>query len=1266
MRIVIDMQGAQTESRFRGIGRYTMEFAQAVVRNRGEHEIVLALSGLFPETIEPIRATFDGLLPQKNILVWHAPGPVKEEDSGNESRREAAELLREAFLASLQPDVIHISSLFEGYVDDAVTSVGLFDNETPVSVILYDLIPLKNTEQYLTPNPAYEQHYRRKIQSLQSAATYLAISEFSRQEAIDVLGFTDGQVVNISTSIDSQFQPQTIFLNTAAKLKQKLGVRASFVLYTGGADERKNLPRLIEAYAALPDHLRHSHQLLFAGKMHEGDTARFRQIASKVGLKESELLFTGYVSDEELVQLYNLCALYVFPSWHEGFGLPALEAMACGAPVIGANTSSLPEVIGLAEALFDPLDVDAITQKIAQALGNDGFRETLRRHGLRQAQRFSWDQTAQRALRTWEALPLGKACPAFNTVQSKGKPRLAFVSPMPPERTGIADYSAELLPVLAEQYTIDVVVTQAYTEAACIPHGVQVRDIAWFRAHAQSYDRVLYQVGNSPFHAHMLTLLEEIPGTVVLHDFYMSGLMAWLELQNIEPSVWTRALYASHGYRAVQARYRDVEDAKRRYPVNWQIPLHARGVIVHSSYSLKLAKRWYGEYDTNGWAVIPHLRSPASNVDRQLTRRQLGIGELDFVICSFGFLDETKQNHRLLNAWLQSELAAVQCCRIIFVGENNGGEYGAGLLRTMRDSGLGDRIRITGFASPDLFRQYLAAADLAVQLRSHSRGETSGTVLDCMNYALPLIVNANGSMAELDAQAVWMLPDDFTDDALVQALESLWRDPERRKAMGGRGQELIHERHAPQECARLYAQAIENAHQRSQTALPTLLNALAVQPSLARSDDAALLNLSQAISVNLPFQRPARRLFLDITAICSHDLKTGIERVARALLTVWLESPPAGFRVEPVYLACANGKWQHRLAARYTLDFLGCASAPLADEPVQPLDGDVVFVLDISGNTLVEATQAGLFAAYRDAGVVVQAVVYDLLPLQLTHVFPPGAEQGHAAWLKAVATFDGALCISRAVADDFLAWRAALDGLHDSRRAYKVGWSHLGADVSSSAPSLGLPGNAAQVLGAMNDRPSFLMVGTIEPRKGYLQVLEAYDRIWHEGVDVNLIIVGREGWKGLPPEMRRDIPETADRLANHPQLNRRLFWIDDASDEYLERIYGASTCLIAASYGEGFGLPLIEAAQHGLPLLVRDLPVFREVAGEHACYFVASSAADLAFAVRGWLRDFEAKKHRASVGLPWCTWAQSAANFAAAAFEGVSVPVGSTLAGPAA
>lgn len=405
MRIVIDMQGAQTESRFRGIGRSTMAFAQAVVRNRGEHEIILALSGLFPDTIEPIRAAFDGLLPQENILVWHALGPVLEGIEGNDRHREIAEVIREAFFAALEPDVVHICSLFEGYVDDAVTSIGRFDTETPVCVTLHDLIPLLNPDRYLRPNPRYEDHYLRKIEWLKRTSRYLAISESSKQEGISLLSAPKHHFINTMAAVEPYFQPQDISDTVADALKRKLAISRPFVLYTGGADERKNLPRLIEAYAGLPVQLRKHHQLVFAGRIPEGDIARLKHIARTSGLKDDELLFTGYVTDEELINLYHLCQLYVFPSWHEGFGLPALEAMACGVPVIGANTSSLPEVIGLPDALFAPFDVAAISQKMAQALEDEAFRNRLREHGLEQAKKFSWDETAKRSIAAWEGLP---------------------------------------------------------------------------------------------------------------------------------------------------------------------------------------------------------------------------------------------------------------------------------------------------------------------------------------------------------------------------------------------------------------------------------------------------------------------------------------------------------------------------------------------------------------------------------------------------------------------------------------------------------------------------------------------------------------------------------------------------------------------------------------------------------------------------------------------------------------------------------------------
>jgi glycosyltransferase involved in cell wall biosynthesis/ADP-heptose:LPS heptosyltransferase len=409
MRIVIDMQGAQTGSRFRGIGRYTLSLAKAIVRNHGDHEIILALNGLFPETIELICADFNSLLPQENIRVWHALGPTKEVDPANHWRREVAERMREAFLASLCPDVVLITSLFEGFGDDAVGSIGILDNNVRTAVILYDLIPLISPDEHFRSSKIHQDWYYRKIASLKRSQKLLAISESARQEALGVLDFEEDEVANISGACDESFRVLNLSDREKKEVWDKLGISKPFVMYTGGADATKNLHRLIMAYAQLPIKVRQGYQLVFAGKIPEGNIQDLLQTAKKNRLSDDEVLFTGYIEDNDLIGLYNSCALFVFPSLHEGFGMPPLEAMACGAPVIAANVTSLPEVIGLSDALFDPNSVAAISDKIKQALTDETFRARLLAHGRTHFRTFSWDESAKRALNALQDFGRGNA-----------------------------------------------------------------------------------------------------------------------------------------------------------------------------------------------------------------------------------------------------------------------------------------------------------------------------------------------------------------------------------------------------------------------------------------------------------------------------------------------------------------------------------------------------------------------------------------------------------------------------------------------------------------------------------------------------------------------------------------------------------------------------------------------------------------------------------------------------------------------------------------
>jgi len=172
----------------------------------------------------------------------------------------------------------------------------------------------------------------------------------------------------------------------------------------------------------------------------------------------------------------------------------------------------------------------------------------------------------------------------------------------------------------------------------------------------------------------------------------------------------------------------------------------------------------------------------------------------------------TKLNERLLEAWLLSPLARDPRCRLVFVGEAHAGDYGAAIEAKILSSGLGDRISITGWADAEVFHSYLAGADLAVQLRANSRGETSAAVLDCMNHGLPTLVNAHGAFAELPAEAVWMLPEVFDDQALADAMTTLWLAPEQRRALGERAREVLGSAHSPETCAKQYVAAIEQAY----------------------------------------------------------------------------------------------------------------------------------------------------------------------------------------------------------------------------------------------------------------------------------------------------------------------------------------------------------------------------------------------------------------------------------------------------------------------
>ena len=836
MKIVVDLQGAQTESRFRGIGRYALSLTLSLAHQAKEHELWIVLNSSFPETIEPLRAAFEGILPQDRIAVFDIPGPSSGVDPLNAWRMRTAEFVREHFLTMLAPDVVLITSLFEGWSDNAVTSVGSLPFDGFCSDILYDLIPLLHPKTYLADH-RFRANYYRKLSFLKSADLLFAISESSASEAIRELGFPESNVVNILGAVEERFRPLSLDREEKNCILDRLGIAKPFVLYTGGADRRKNLEGLIKAFSFLPEKVKYNYELVIAGKEPVRNKDRLLRLGKKLGI-ESRLVLTGYVADSDLVALYNLCSLSVLPSFHEGFGLPALEAMACGAPVIGSNSSSIPEVIGRDDVLFDPSSPEAIARKMEAVLENPEFARSLREYGLERAKLFSWKRSARLVLDEFER-----------------------------------------------------------------------------------------RVGE------------------------------------------------------------------------------------------KTAKKVIGAKSTE--------KNPIQDAANETT----------------------------------------------------------------------------------------------------------------------LLVRAIG------------------------------RIPTKRP--------------------------------------PSRLD---------------LLVTARAIAGNLHLIKEQPRLLVDISQVVAHEAETGIQSVVRSILQNVLKSPVKDHEVQLIYY---DGH-VYRYAYDFLKKFADFDIDGKIDEPVLFTNKDTFLGLELLPNIIPKIEP--LLCFLRNKGVKIFFVVYDLLPIVLSHTFPPQLSLMFLRWLEIISRVsDGLIGISRSVAKELQEW---LDDTKPPRiRPLKLGYFHLGADVESDKQDGKLPEDYEILLEKVRARTSFLMVGTIEPRKGYAQVLEAFELLWSEGKNLNLVIVGKEGWM---------VKSLVERLRFHPERDKRLFWFEGVSDDMLLELYKSCSVLLMASQGEGFGLPLIEAARHNLPIIARDLPVFREVAGENAFFFSCTTGKELAQAIDNWLELWKLGKAPRSDLIPCLTWKQSA------------------------
>jgi glycosyltransferase involved in cell wall biosynthesis len=509
MRIGIEMMAVQlSDCRERGIHRYSSQLvSHLLAQDQRNHYVLYYYEGL-----------------PRGTIPWSPNLTIRILRRSTSMQNPILYHLEE--IASTNPDGLDLLLMtcpFTNVVGYSIPPRPF--NHLKLATLAYDLIPVIYQEQY---QGLMNGLYRETMDRLRQYDLFLAISEATRRDFARLLRIAPDRIVNIQGATD--FAPAERITGSSSdglELLPPLGVTKPFVFTVGaGMEWRKNYRGVLQAFAALPAALRDAHQLVVAGKIRKEDIQPMWDLAVEAGMA-AQVVLTGYVSDDCLRALYRHCAAFVFPSLYEGFGLPILEAMRCGAPVIAGDNSSQPEVVGDAGLMADVRDAGQLAAQLARVLSAGALARTLRERGPVQARKFCWEQTAATALAALERTARTARTDTNGMPIPSGKPRIAFFAPLPPQSSAVADYAVGLLAELKHYYTIDL-----YHDPGFVPHvslassEFGCHDCRLFdrRARLLQYRSILYHVGDAWHHGFVHETLRKHSGIVTLHDCPLADL----------------------------------------------------------------------------------------------------------------------------------------------------------------------------------------------------------------------------------------------------------------------------------------------------------------------------------------------------------------------------------------------------------------------------------------------------------------------------------------------------------------------------------------------------------------------------------------------------------------------------------------------------------------------------------------------------------------------------------------------------------------------
>jgi glycosyltransferase involved in cell wall biosynthesis len=360
--------------------------------------------------------------------------------------------------------------------------------------------------------------------------------------------------------------------------------------------------------------------------------------------------------------------------------------------------------------------------------------------------------------------------------------------------------------------------------------------------------------------------------------------------------------------------------------------------------------------------------------------------------------------------------------------------------------------------------------------------------------------------------------------------------------------------------------------------------------------------LLQTLSYLSDMPRSKPQLLIDVSGIKRYDSKTGIPRVVKNQIKNLKTIAKEDFDVKTIYLS---------EDPTHPLHFYEDTNEPIALAP-----SDIIYNPDLDPQSIDAASIHAIYTCYKNIGVKIVTLIHDILPITHPHFFVANQDTIHTLWLQNIlAVSDLLITTSEATLEALKAYTPTLP---------KTAVVPLG--VEPSTPTATNIPNPTKL--------DFLIVGTLEPRKGHAQLLDAFEHLWADGFEATLTIVGKKGWH---------VEELVKRIQNHPQAQKQLLYKEFVNDEELQLLYQSASALLVPSYAEGFGLPIIEAARYNLPLILRDIPVFKEVAKEHAFYFKNTTQPQLlAKTIYQWSQFYKKNTHPQSKNIPIMAWNENA------------------------